>query len=131
MREPRIKSLNVFPGDIIVALADGNPGAVRVMMEMFAKTEAIDPDNAIGGLGSVLFLETLGMYGSRIWLLYKDVCDMDLVATLGMLRAVQLGLLSERDLLAAIDGDLRLDTAMHLALVRAKLPDFGAAGVLQ
>jgi len=36
--------------------------------------ESIDPDSNFGGLGPLLLLDTLSIYGPRIWQLYKDVC---------------------------------------------------------
>ena len=36
---------------IIVKMAEGNPGAATVLMELYSEAEAIDPQSAMGGLG--------------------------------------------------------------------------------
>ena len=123
---PRITSLNMSAKDIIVLLADGNPGAVRVMLEIIEQDGRIDPDNLLGAIGSLLSLDTHEIYGSRIWMLYKDVCQSDIEKTLAALRAVQLGIARERDLLSAIDGDGKsFDSDAALSAVKEKLPAFG------
>ena len=78
--------------DIIVKMSDGNPGAVNVILNILGEGGNIDPDSALGGLGALLSLDTLGIYGSAIYVLYNDICDSDLGKTLAVLRATQLGL---------------------------------------
>lgn len=122
---PRIKSLNMTAVDVIVALADGNPGAVSVMMQMLKEGERIDPDNAMGGFGNLLSLDSLDCYGPRIWMFYKDVCGQSLHAMLGLMRAYQLGFLSQDKLNAAIDGDrASVDVPALLAKVKERPPAF-------
>lgn len=89
----------------IVAMADGNPGAVSVMVQMLQKGDAIDPQAFMGGgLSAILFMDTLGIYGSDIWILYKNVCGQSLNRTMGLLRAVQMGILSQRTLNNAVQA---------------------------
>jgi len=96
-----------------------------VCMQIMGKGAKIDPD-AASPLLTLLSFDTLGIYGSRIWMLYKDVCKQDLTATLGMLRGWQLGFITKQQLIHAIDnyGD-GLDVEAVLAQVRERLPDFG------
>lgn len=124
-RSPRIKDLSMSTMDVLVAMADGNPGAFNVMMLLIEKTKGIDPDSALGGLGNILSLDTHGIYGPRIWMLFKDVCKQNLSHMIGLLRAVQLGHLSENRLSHAIDnyGD-GLDIPALLAQVKETLPAF-------
>lgn len=122
----RITDLSSTPMDIIVKMADGNPGAARVMADMFSQTPAIDPDNVLGGYGPVLFLDTLGIYGHRVWMLYKDVCGEDITKTVAALRAVQMGIASNKKLMAAIDGKEAFDADAALASVKERLPAFAA-----
>lgn len=84
-------------------LSEDIPGAIKVCAELLNKGAEIDPDGAFGGVGILLMLDTFGIYGYRIWKLYKDVCKQDLVKTIAMLRAVQLGILNEAKLQYAID----------------------------
>lgn len=113
--------------DSIVEMCEGNPGALRVLMGIMKNTETIDPDNALGGLGTVLMLDTFGIYGSRIWMLYKDVCGESIANTIGVLRAVQLGLVSQATMDQAINNQgAGLDVYATVQKVKAELPRFGA-----
>lgn len=109
---------------MIKKLAEGNPGAVSVMAEMFASNERIDPDDAPGGFGPILSLDTYGIYGSRIWMFYKDVCGQNLTAMLAVMRAVQLGYFNDSNLDAAIDKGTPLDIPALHAMVKKRLPRF-------
>lgn len=100
---PRIE-LNDNLMDIFLKMSEGNPGAVTVLMELYKEVPTIDPKNILGGIGAILDLDTLGVYGSRIWMLYKDVCGQDIAKTNWMLRAWQLGVISENDLNHRIDN---------------------------
>jgi hypothetical protein len=114
----------------IIKLAEGNPGALTVMLSILEKSEAIDPDAALGPMAHIFGLDTLGIYGPRIWMLYKDVCKQDLVNMLAVLRAVQLGKLSESVMNHAIDNyGEGLDLPETLKIVQTELPDFGKMGV--
>ncbi|AZB07466.1 hypothetical protein EG344_00725 [Chryseobacterium sp. G0162] len=76
--------------DVVVKMSEGNPGAMGAIMEILTKGGTIDP-NAMGGLGSVLFLDTLGIYGTDIYILFSDICDRSLSKMLAVLRATQFG----------------------------------------
>lgn len=90
--------------DVFVNMSDGNPGAVTVLMELYDKTPEIDPLSALGGLGAIMWLDTFGIYGPRIWMLYKDVCGQDIAKTNWMIRACQLGVISEQEFNHRIDN---------------------------
>lgn len=115
----------------VFKLAEGNPGAIRVCCEMLLHGSAIDPDACFGPWAHLLALDTSEIYGPRIWRLFKDICDSDLVKVIGLLRSVQLGYLGESALRAAIDGSAHLPEGEVTALVdrvREHLPRFcGAA----
>lgn len=115
----------------IVKLSDGNPGAMNVCMQLLQNGEKIDPDNFMGGLGCLLSLDTHGIYGSDIYVLNKDICDRDLVKTIGMLRACQLGFLSESILKVACSRQDRsgkdlIKVDELLLKVKQQLPKFGS-----
>lgn len=110
----------------MMKMTDGNPGALAVCMQITKQGEAIDPDAFMGGLGTILWMDTLKIYGPKIWMLYKDVCGEDLVKMLGILRAVQLGFLGEGKLHAAInDYGKGVDVDDLLTQVKERLPAFG------
>ena len=85
-------------------MAEGNPGALSVMMELYKITPEIDSMNLLGGLGTILLLDTFEIYGPRIWMLYKDFCQENIEKTLFVLRACQMGIMSQCELDFAIDN---------------------------
>ena len=101
----------------IIKMAGGNPGALRVCTDIVKHGQDIDP-HGMGGLGALIFLDALGIYGSRIWILFKDVCGEDLVKTMACLRSWQLGITPEQELQSAIDGVGNIDTNAILASVQ-------------
>ena len=108
-------------------LSEGNPGAMNVCINMLNNSEKIDPDAALGGIGCLLSLDTHGIYGSSIWMLYKDVCGEDIVKTLAVLRSVQLGFLNEKKLIHAIENrgaGIVVDDLYKL--VKERLPAFNS-----
>jgi len=114
--------------DSIAKVAENNPGGLRVCIELVRDGGDIDPDSALGGFGNILSLDQLGIYGSRIWMLYKDACGEDLMAMIGVLRALQLGFLSDIALKHAIDNyGEGIDCALLLREVRKTLPNFRKA----
>jgi hypothetical protein len=116
--ETRIK-LTDTPMDIVVKMAEGNPGAVTVMSMCLLDGGKIDPDSAFGGLACLLDLDTLGIYGSKIWILFKDICGQNMTNFVGVLRAWQLGAISDP---MAVKPE---EVAGLLDQVRAQLPEFG------
>jgi len=109
----------------LMKLSEGNPGAMSVLMEMMTQAADIDPDDIMGSFGALLHLDSMGIYGPRIWMLYKDVCKENLNATLGLMRAVQLGFISRSTLDTAIDNyGQGLDVDAALAKVKDRLPRF-------
>ena len=109
----------------LIKISEGNPGGCRVVADCIKLTPIIDPDSALSSLSLILDFDSLGIYGSRIWMLYKDVCGEDYVNLHAVLRAWQLGFLPEADLNSAIDGRLKLDVPSLLAQVKKQLPRFG------
>ena len=110
----------------VIKMVDGNPGATMVCANIIKQGESIDPDAFMGGLGTILWMDTLEIYGPKIWMLFKDVCGEDLVKMLGLLRAVQLGFLSEAKLHIAIDNygkGIEVDDLLNQ--VQEQLPEFG------
>jgi hypothetical protein len=123
--KPRITDITMSTLDIVMALSEGNPGAVRVLMELYDAEKTMDPDSAWGGFGPGFGLDNLDIYGSKIWILYKDVCSQNIEATLAVLRAHQLGILSEGRIKSAIDGLLVIDVPGTILKVKEELPAFG------
>jgi hypothetical protein len=112
--------------DMIEKMSMGNPGAISVICQILKDGALIDPDDAFGGLGTILHMDTWGIRGPKIWMLYKDVCGQDLVKTIGMTRAVQLGFLPSEILENGINNYGRgIDVDEYLKKVKEQLPRFG------
>ena len=123
-RKERI-TLHMTVPESISALSDGNPGAINVCCQLVKEGAQIDPENGMGGLHYILLLDTYGVYGPRIWMLYKDVCGQDLAKMMGVLRSVQLGIETEMGMILAIDRRSdHFNPDALLAAVRARLPGF-------
>jgi len=90
-----IIELTDTPMDMMVKMSQGNPGAATVLGRLFSEEPAIDKDSALPSIGSILALDTYGVYGSDIWVLYKDKCGVDIRKLVMLLRACQLGFISQ------------------------------------
>lgn len=126
MGNERITS-EMSPLDAVVVLSEGNPGATRVCAELLKDGARIDPDNILGGVGQLLMLDSAGLYGARIWMLYKDVCGEDLGKMVAVLRAWQLGIVGHDAVAHAIDhrGD-GIDLDDVVSQVQERCPAFDA-----
>ena len=82
----------------IEKLVEGNPGAIEAIITVSEVYEKIDPDSAFGVLSPLFALDSHEIYGSNIYILYNDKCKRDPRKFILLLRAVQLGLFSERKL---------------------------------
>lgn len=75
---------------VFTKMADGNPGALKVLLEMIKISET-----GVNGLFTILNLDSLGIYGTDIYVLYNDICDRNISKTMAMISAVELGILQE------------------------------------
>lgn len=93
--------------DALIKMVDGNPGAIQALMEIMAKHYLIDPQAMLGGIGAVMMLDSWGIYGSAIYILYNDKCDRDVRKMLMLMRAVQLGHFCQSKLQAMASDQMR------------------------
>ena len=110
--------------EIVMAMVDGNPGAVQVVMGLVENNAEIDPMSFLGPITAVTQLDGLGIYGSDIWCLYKDVCGTDLIKLMAVIRANQMGLVSADYVKNATEGSIDVDL-LYKAL-RMEIPSFNA-----
>lgn len=113
---------------MMMKMVDGNPGAINVLMRTIKEGPSIDPDCAFGEMGAILSLDTLDVYGSDIWILYKDVCGNDLTLMLALIRSVHLGIMPEHELKRAIEDGHSMSNERKdeiLSAVKVALPAFG------
>jgi hypothetical protein len=123
-------SLDMPVRDLIIKMSMGNPGAASVLGMLIAKNAEIDPDSMFGEMSAILQIDMLEIYGPNIWLLYKDVCDQNIVKLCALMRANQLGILSAREIQKVIslpraEMSNRIDTDDVLTKVQERLPAFG------
>lgn len=127
------------PIDGLVAMSEGNPGCASVLGQIAQKGEEVDPQMAMGGLGHIGMLDNYAIYGSNVWVFYKDMCGQNIVRIIGAIRAFQLGIKPVEwvtDLIEIIQdpnsGGYCLDNVREwrkeldeaLVQVREKLPEF-------
>ena len=125
--QPHRITLTQTGTDAIVAMSNGVIGAVNVLITIAKDATKIDPANIFGHVGVFMSLDTMEIYGSDIWMLYKDVCKQDISAMLACLRGVQLGIVPEDALKHAIQNrGAGVDVADILLKVKASLPEFGS-----
>jgi hypothetical protein len=65
--------MNMDVREMIVTMAEGNPGAVTVLIQLVQA----DP---VMGFMDVLHLDDMNMRGPQIWVGFKDHCKQDLAA---------------------------------------------------
>lgn len=104
-------TLEMSGKEIIMAMCDGNPGAINVLMGLYKENERIDPDSFLGAFSAITQLDELGLYGPNIWMAYKDICGESFSRLIALLRAVQLGLLPREVLIEAV-----INSRKHLAV---------------
>jgi hypothetical protein len=85
-------------------MSEGNPGAMAAIMDLYNETPQIDPQCFAGGLGPILSLDTLGIYGTDIYVLWNDQCNRDTRRMVMILRAWQLGFI-DGERLTRLAGD--------------------------
>jgi hypothetical protein len=128
MHSQRIQGTDTM-ATAVFKLSEGNPGAVAVMTDLIKEGGKIDPDSFLPGMGCVLDLDRIGLYGSHIYILHNDICERKLNKTVAVLRACQLGFLSEsvlRDACSREDrsGKKLVPVEDLYAKVKEMLPNF-------
>jgi len=82
----------------MMKMSDGNPGALTAMFEIMNMHDEIDPQAFMGGLGAIMSLDTLEIYGTDIYVLFSDKCGKDVRRMLMLMRATQLALFPQSKL---------------------------------
>jgi len=113
--------------EMILAMSNGNPGAMTVLLESLNKNEKIDPENCFGPWGLIVNLDSMGVYNEEIWMLHNDLCDRDIEKTTAVTRAWQLGILTKSQLETAVKQRGGLSFKEIFSKIREKLPSFAAA----
>ena len=74
-RECRIQ-LHDSMMDIVTKMSEGNMGAITCLMEMIKKD---DWYAGVHGVLMILNFDSMGLYGSKLYMLWNDCCDRDLI----------------------------------------------------
>lgn len=61
--------------DIVMKMSEGIPGALRVMMDLQMTGKKY---HQMGGIGLILHLDDMNIWGEQIWIGYQDHCSGDL-----------------------------------------------------
>ena len=83
----KIQLMDTMP-DVVLKMAEGNPGACACIMEMISKRDwyaNVDP------IMMILMLDEIGVYGDKLYKLWNDCCGRDLVQLELVLRNFQTG----------------------------------------
>lgn len=90
--------------DICVKMSEGNPGALACIKDILKCANEVDPQDMLSPLGPILILDSCGIYGSSIYVIWSDKCGRDTRRMMMLLRATQLGFFSQ-DRLKQMAGD--------------------------
>ena len=78
--------------DVIVKMSEGNPGAWTFLCQMLNKKDwfaNVDP------LMVILMFDTLELYGSKLYMVWNDICGRDLNKVDLLIRNWQMGNISK------------------------------------
>ena len=70
--------------DVIITMSEGNPGALTACMDILKQSD---------GLLSLLALDTYGIYGSQLYIVWNYSCERDTPLMIQLLAAVALELI--------------------------------------
>lgn len=80
------------PSDVIAKMSEGNPGAMTFCFEIIHSDDKTD-------LMRLLHLDTFGIYGSKLYMVWNDICGRDLGIFRLLMLNVTYGKVSKEDLL--------------------------------
>lgn len=86
--------------DSLAKMSDGNIGALNVLLQLRLKE---------GGVMKVIHLDSIKIYGSDIWVLYKDCCGEDINKLVHVLNENRMGELETQTIKHHIENCLPLE----------------------
>ncbi len=72
--------MNKQDNDLIIKLADGNIGALKVILELIMYQGVVDVDSLL------LKMDANGIIGSRLYMLWNDCCDRNTQKTIAVMQ---------------------------------------------
>lgn len=123
--------------EALIKIIEGNPGAATAITDCMKVVDEIDPDSIMGPIAIPINLDSFEIYGSHIWILYKDMCGQDAVKMITILRAMQMGITSTLTIKKLIEdcgvGSMEARASFNhediLMKVRECLPNFARGHV--
>jgi len=82
---------NMSVKDMLVTMCDGNPGALTFMLQLVQA-------EPVTGVMDILLFDSLGIYGSKIYMLWNDCCRRDMVKVQETITAFRLGKFSREEI---------------------------------
>lgn len=119
----------------MVKMSDGNPGAATCLMELVEVNHDIDPQTAFGFMSTMISLDTHGIYGTEIYVLWKDLCEENYARMVAVMRAVQLGIIPAEKVKDAVSRQDRsgrnvIDVMFLCREVKKKLEEFDPENIM-
>lgn len=90
--QPRRVSLDATLLDVITLMAEGNPGAVDCLLRL------VDHDKAATIVKYLYVLDEYEIYGYRIYMLYNDCCNRDILSLCDLLDAFGAGCYTKQEI---------------------------------
>ncbi len=116
--------------DAVLVMGEENPGAITTLVDLIRVSQICDPYYFAGVLGPMLALDSHGIYGSKIWVLRKDVCNGSLLNMLTLMRCCQMGVIgydTANEEISRVENGQRtvLNFKDLLQRLQTHLPNFG------
>jgi len=115
----------------VTKMTEGNMGAVICLIRTMEFAKKVDPISFLGEVGPLIILDHIGIYGSAIWVLFKDVCKEKPAVMIAVLRATQLGILPKEAVLNSAvrqqrrnDEEMLFDPVKVYHIVKSRLEVF-------
>ena len=77
--------------DMLITMCEGNPGALTCMMQMIQT----DP---MTGMMDILLFDSMGIYGSKIYMVWNDCCGRDMGKFRETIQAFRDGKFTEEEI---------------------------------
>ncbi len=93
--------------DIVSKISAGNPGCLATLVRLVKEHDEIDPEAMLGAVGMMMTFDDMEIYGTDIYILLGDKCGGDMRRFIMMMRAIQLGFLSQSKVIEMAKDQMR------------------------
>lgn len=83
--------------EIAMKMSDGNPSALQVIMTLLQDSTGM-------GFAEILTIDSIGLYGSKLYMLWNDCCDRDMDKVKSVLYARMRGKLTDWEIMEHVAG---------------------------